>query len=115
MKAYNRTPPTKTTLNINDSFEGETIEKRVERIMNNSEPITDGAPTIYTQRKDGVDPMHNIRTDRFELALDSTDQITASDLAKRAEFHKSLEEQNTPKTNNPAAPGNPPGSPEPGK
>jgi hypothetical protein len=31
-----------------ETFEGETIEEKVERIVTNKEPISDGAPMIYT-------------------------------------------------------------------
>ena len=33
---------------------GESIENKVRRITENNEPITDGAPIIYTNRDDGV-------------------------------------------------------------
>ena len=46
---------------------GETIEQRVERIMSNREPIVDSSPRIYTDRKDGVRPELNIRTDKWEI------------------------------------------------
>lgn len=64
--------------------------------MNNNEPITDGAPLIYTDRKDGVDPAHNIRTDRWDLALDMTDSITKQAIAKRTEFHTPKQQEQTP-------------------
>ena len=38
------------------------IEEKVRRIVNNNEPITDGAPIIFTEKKDGVLPEYNIRT-----------------------------------------------------
>ena len=34
-----------------DVYEGETIETKVERVVSNNEPITDGAPLLYTERK----------------------------------------------------------------
>lgn len=58
----------KTQLSVNKSIEGETIEQKCERIESNKEPITDGAPIIYTERNSGVAPQYNIRTDRFEIA-----------------------------------------------
>lgn len=76
----------KTTLKVNTSYEGETIEMKVRRILNNKEPIKDGAPLIYTERKDGVKPEMNIRTDRFELAVDAMDYITKTKLAKREQM-----------------------------
>ena len=42
-------------------------------------------PTIYTEKKDGVQPEYDIRTDRFEVAIDAMDKInqsTASQIAK---------------------------------
>ncbi|AXH76376.1 MAG: hypothetical protein [Microviridae sp.] len=65
------------------SYQGESIEKKVERILVNKEPIKDGAPLIFTERKDGVLPSYNIRTDRFEVAVDAMDKVTKSKIAKR--------------------------------
>ena len=39
-----------------ESFEGESIEEKVAKLIENNEPITDGAPIIYTEKKDGVLP-----------------------------------------------------------
>ena len=72
-----------STLSINNSLEGESIEAKVCRIVNNGEPISDGAPLIYTERKDGVKEEYNIRTDRFEIALNAMDYVTKSNRAKR--------------------------------
>lgn len=74
-----------TTLEVNISVEGETIEQKIERILENNDPITDGAPIIYTERKDGVQPEYDIRTDRFDIALEGTDYISKSKLATREE------------------------------
>lgn len=35
-------------------------------------------PTIYTEKKDGVQPEFDIRTDRFEVAIDAMDKINQS-------------------------------------
>ncbi|AXH77850.1 MAG: hypothetical protein [Microviridae sp.] len=74
-----------TQLDINQCVEGETIEQKVDRIVNNSEPITDGAPMIYTERGEGVKPEFDIRTDRFEIAIDAMDKVAKSYTAKREE------------------------------
>ena len=55
--------------------EGEYIEEKVRRITENNEPIEDGAPIIYTERKDGVNPAYNIRTDRWEIAQNAMEQV----------------------------------------
>ena len=68
---------------INETYEGITIETKVNRITQSKEPITDGAPLIYTDRKDGVNPAYDVRTDRFEIALDAFNKIDASRKAKR--------------------------------
>lgn len=48
--------------------EGELIEEKVARLTQEKSPINDGAPIIYTERKDGVLPAYDIRTDRWEIA-----------------------------------------------
>ena len=63
--------------------EGETIEKKIERILQNNEPIKDGAPEIFTERKDGVIAAYNIRTDRWEVAADAMDMVSRSIDARR--------------------------------
>lgn len=74
------------------TVEGETIEQKVERIVNNKEPIKDGAPEIYTERKQGVVQAYNIRTDRWEVAINAMDKVQKSLAAKREEYYKSKEE-----------------------
>lgn len=49
------------------TYEGENIETKARRITENNEPITDGAPIIYTEKKDGVRPEFDIRTDKWAL------------------------------------------------
>lgn len=82
---YKKHKATKTTLRVNKAYEGETIEQKVNRIVNNKEPIKDEAPLIYTERKDGVRPEYDIRTDRWELAVDAMDKVNADKIAKRME------------------------------
>lgn len=80
---YKKTKPTKTTLIVNQSLEGETLEQKIRRIVNNKEPIHDGAPLIYTERKNGVEPQYDIRTDRFEIAVEAMDKVSGTHTAKR--------------------------------
>ncbi|AXH73566.1 MAG: hypothetical protein [Microviridae sp.] len=88
---YKPRPQTKTGLKINNSYEGERLEEKIERIVNNKEAITDGAPQIYTERKDGVRPEYDIRTDRFEIAIEAMDKVTGAMRAKREERMKKAE------------------------
>ena len=88
MKKLFRKLENNTTLIVNNSLLGESIENKVCRIVNNGEPISDGAPLIYTERKDGVKEEYNIRTDRFDIALNAMDYVTKSNRAKRDNIGK---------------------------
>jgi len=94
---YKKQRITKTSINVNSSIEGETIEKKIRRIVNNKEPITDGAPIIFTERKDGVQPAYDVRTDRWEVAIDAMDQVDKAHKAKREERHKTEEQKESEK------------------
>lgn len=75
--------------------EGESIENKVCRITENNEPITDGAPIIYTNRDDGVLPAYNIRTDRWEVAQAAMDAVNQANIAKSKNYGKiERQEQN---------------------
>lgn len=90
---YKKRQPAKTTVNVNKSYEGERLEQKIKRILNNKEPITDGAPLIYTERKEGVLPEYDIRTDRMEIAIDAMDKVTKSKRAKREERIQTIGQQ----------------------
>lgn len=78
-------------LNVNESAEGQTLETQIERMIQNKEPITNAEALIYTERKEGVKPEMNIRTDRFEIAIEATDKIQRSYSARREERQKARE------------------------
>jgi hypothetical protein len=80
---YRYSRPNKSGLTSVEKLEGEPIEIKIERIVNNKEPISDGAPSIFTERKDGVVSAYNIRTDRFEIAAEAMDKVAGSIQAKR--------------------------------
>ena len=67
---------------------GESIEEKVKRITENNEPITDGAPIIYTNRDDGVLPAYNIRSDRWDIAQAAMDAVNQANLAKSKNYGK---------------------------
>lgn len=58
--------------------EGELIETKVSRIVDLKEPITDTAPYIETPEADGVIAEFDIRTDKFEEALDTVTNMYRS-------------------------------------
>lgn len=88
-----------TTIELDVAVEGETIEERIDRMLNNGEGITDGAPIIYTERAEGVRPEFNIKTDRFDLAIDAMDHVAKAGIAKReqgiADRKKVIEDHNS--------------------
>lgn len=89
------------TVGIKDKkfYEGETIETRVARMTQNKEPITDSSPTLYTEKKDGVIPAYNIRTDKWDIAQNAMDianraKIAQGDGVPKKEEQKSEETKN---------------------
>lgn len=68
---------------INDpnlTYQAEPREVKLRKIISGeSSNMEDGVfPTIYTEKKDGVKPEFDIRTDRFEVAIDAIDKINQS-------------------------------------
>lgn len=76
----------KSQLQSVEVYEGETIETKVSRIINEKAPIEDGAPIIFTDRSEGVLPAYDIRTDRWDVAVDAMDKVNKAKIAKREEF-----------------------------
>lgn len=81
--------PIKTDYEFQD---GERIERKVARIVENNEPITDGAPIIFTNREDGVLPAYDIRTDRWEIAQQAMEAVNQANLAKSKNYGR-IEQQ----------------------
>lgn len=68
---------------INDpdlTYQAEPREVKLRKIISGeSSNMEDGVfPTIYTEKRDGVLPEYDIRTDRFEIAIDAMDKINQS-------------------------------------
>nr|DAJ47825.1 MAG TPA: hypothetical protein [Microviridae sp.] len=73
--------------NPNLTYQAEPREVKLRKIINGeANNMEDGVfPTIYTEKKDGVQPEFDIRTDRFEVAIDALDkinQMAANQIAK---------------------------------
>lgn len=69
------------------TYEAEPREVKLRKIISGeASSMEDGVfPTIYTEKKDGVLPEYDIRTDRFEVAINAIDKInqsTANQIAK---------------------------------
>lgn len=79
--------------NMVSTYEGESIEKKVRRVVENKEPITDGAPIIFTEKKDGVLPQFNIRTDKWDIAIEAMDKVQGSRIAKSKNLLNAVEDK----------------------
>lgn len=66
--------------NPNLAYQAEPREVKLRKIISGeANNMEDGVfPTIYTEKKDGVQPEFDIRTDRFEVAIDAMDKINQS-------------------------------------
>lgn len=86
---YNPQLPTKSTIRSTHKVQvGEAIEQKIQRMVRTKEPIKDNAPLIYTNRKDGVIPIYDPRTDKWEMAVEEMDARVKNHLAKREDRHK---------------------------
>lgn len=74
---------TRTTLEVNESVEGETIETKMERLLNNNDETTEGKELIFTRKEDGIVSAFNIRHDHWDEAIENTTLM--------AEKHKELD------------------------
>ena len=83
---YNKTAHKKTSIRASKPpIQGEPISRKVARISQNKEPIKDGAPIIYQEREDGIQAEYDIRTDRFEVAVEAMDKKHNYNFGKREE------------------------------
>lgn len=80
----------KTPISVNMTEVGETIEEKLRKILQNKEKIGQEFQLIYTNRKDGVLPEYNIRTDRFEVAQEARSKLNKYE---RDQIAKSEEKQ----------------------
>ena len=62
------------------TYEAEPREVKLRKIISGeASNMEDGVfPTIYTEKRDGVRPEYDRRTDRFEVAIDAMDKINQS-------------------------------------
>lgn len=66
---------TRTSMQGVDLYECETLTEKLRRMTENKEPIKAEVDRIYTEKKDGVLPAYDIRTDRFEVAREAVEKM----------------------------------------
>lgn len=80
---YRQSNCPRRTLKGFKAYVAESLEEKLRRVKNNGEAIKDKAPLIYTDRKDGVLPDYDIRTDKYEYLVEGYDKAAKSKRAKR--------------------------------
>lgn len=73
----------KSLFKINESYEADPIEIYISKIIEQNSPVEATSPIIYTERKDGVLPEYDIRTDRFEIAQEAMNKISKTYIERR--------------------------------
>lgn len=73
----------KTGLRVNQSYVADTLETKIEKMMSSKEDIGQTSGLIYTERSAGVPASMNIRTDRWEIAVEAMDKVAGSYQARR--------------------------------
>lgn len=87
-------PKTRIHTTLSLEMEGENIEAKLRKAIKGQEAIKINMANMnYTERKDGVLPQYDIRTDRWEIALQACDKVSKSKAAARhLEDHPELYE-----------------------
>ena len=62
--------------------EGETLIEKIQRIMDENEPLKDGAPLIYTPKQAGVRADCDIRTDKWDIAMKAMNRVNEHKLSE---------------------------------
>lgn len=83
MKKYKYQKP-KTTFKINESVTGKPREILLAEMTEKKETPEGIHPAIYTDRREGVLPGFDIRTDRFEIARETAEKIKTANHKKEA-------------------------------
>ena len=82
---YKKIKAAKAVIKVNEGKQGEMLERKIERLDRVGEPIEGEAPLMYRERKDGVNPETDIRTDKWEYALDGMSKASEATRAARGE------------------------------
>ena len=79
----------KCNIHIEENFDnGFTIEEIINKALSENEPIGDTMQLIYNDRKDGVRPEYDIRTDRFAMAQSAMEKVAQDITARRQQKMK---------------------------
>ncbi len=68
----------KTSIEVEITYSAETLEETIQRRLKNKEPMDDNIKLLYTPITEGVKSGFNIRSDRWDIALDAINKIEKS-------------------------------------
>ena len=84
MKPYKRYyPQYKKIIKDSNIYNADPLEVKIEKLITSKEPIGKDVPLRYTERKQGILPEYDIRSDRFDIAQTAMEKIHKSNIAKR--------------------------------
>lgn len=66
-KMYRKQQINRNNIIAKESVVGQSIEDKIAEMKNNQEGITTEVPLIYTEKKEGIVPAYDIRTDAREI------------------------------------------------
>lgn len=101
MKGYNAVPTKSGLIRVNKTKEDEGLIHQLRKVktMGDQGFVTKGL--MYSERKDGVLPEFDIRTDKWEVAQHASNVASKSEIAKRGASPKT--EEAKPETAEPGA------------
>lgn len=89
----------RTSIRATNNEIGTHIHEKVKAIIEQGDNMQE-APLIYTDKADGVMAGYNIRTDKWEIAIDAMDKINKVRFAKGEEKRGKIVEMKTDETGN---------------
>lgn len=75
-----------TSIKTNEAYTGEPLYIQLRIATKTKNPIKMDAPIIYTDKKEGVKPQYDIRTDKWEIAQNAMNYVNATEIAKGQQY-----------------------------
>lgn len=82
-------------LKVNHTYVAESMVMKIRKMLANKEPIEEEIETVYTNKKDGVMPAFDIRTDRWEVAQEAAGKMYNAELNEWLKGQEQPAPQNT--------------------
>lgn len=90
----------KTSIKVNDSVEGESIEIKMQRLLNNGDETAETKELVYSRPEEGIIANYNIRHDHWDDAAEGATtmaekniELDGARLKKREELLKAKKDE----------------------